>query len=63
MFFEAMDLHRTFNLNSSQVDSSNWRIISNERKIVQQLGLIRMSLVRRGLTKGIRMGVRVNLPP
>ena len=40
-----MDLHRTFNLNSNATDSSHSRIISNERKIIQQLGLIRMSLV------------------
>jgi len=53
MFFEAMDLHRTLNLNSNPMDSSHLWISSNERKIVEQLGLIRMSLVRRRLTRVI----------
>jgi len=41
-----MDLHRTLNLNFNPVDSPHSKIISNERKIFQQLGLIWMSLVR-----------------
>ena len=47
-FFEAIDLHRTLNLNYNAMDSSLSRIIWNERKIVQLLGLIWMSLVRTG---------------
>jgi len=42
-----MDLHRTLHFHSISMDSS--RIISSERQIVQRLGLIWMSLVRRGL--------------
>ena len=49
-FSEAMYLHRTLNLYSNPTDSSHSRILSKEWKIVQELGLIWMRLVRTELT-------------
>jgi len=50
MLFEAMNLYRSLDLKYNPMDSSHFENISNERQIVQQLVLIWMSLVSRGLT-------------
>jgi len=51
-FLKKWDFRGKLNSNSNAVGSSHSRIISKERKIVQQLGLIRMSLVWRELITG-----------
>jgi len=38
MLFEAVDLHRTVNLNSNQTDSSHSKMISNERRTLSNSG-------------------------
>jgi len=53
MFFEAMDLYRTLDLKCNPMDSSHVENNFKRIKILQQLGLIWMNLVVRGLTGAI----------